>query len=167
MYRDKNISMTKLTFFFSIIFLINVHGYAPERIEVKTKIIRPLNWYHEQANLWKEASVQSADEQAWLNYYTAARYALWSPSDLLKIQIAANETLNNSPVNKIITAWHNSTSPAAASMLESAQLATQYAIIDVLLSMQYELNLNAIGRRTAVERLWKNGNISESLMNRL
>ena len=57
--------------------LANHSGAAlPERIKSISKVAYPMEYYAEQANLWRlESSKNNMNPDAWLNYFRAARYA--------------------------------------------------------------------------------------------
>ena len=67
-----------LTLFLCSFISLSKAGNAtqPEKIEAISKVSYPLDYYIEQANLWKlETEKNSANPGAWLNYFRAARYA--------------------------------------------------------------------------------------------
>ncbi|MGI9542145.1 MAG: SUMF1/EgtB/PvdO family nonheme iron enzyme [Cyclobacteriaceae bacterium] len=61
---------------------------VPEKIYLKTQVIRTQAWYEEQAELWEEQlQINPRDAQGWLNFYTAAYYAkapTWELTDILE-----------------------------------------------------------------------------------
>jgi formylglycine-generating enzyme required for sulfatase activity len=69
-----------------LLFCVSAIAETPEVIHPKTKIIKPIEWYAHQAELWQqEAGRKTTDEKAWLNYYAAARYAQWDDTSLRAI----------------------------------------------------------------------------------
>src|SRR3954469_11179751 len=65
--------------------LISIAKENPEIISLKTKAIKPSEWYASQAMLWAETLKQKPSTEAWINYYLAARYAQWPNDELKKI----------------------------------------------------------------------------------
>jgi formylglycine-generating enzyme required for sulfatase activity len=60
------------------IFLVPMYAIAadPEIILPKTKVLHSPGWYAEQVPMWqKKVDLNKSDANAWLNYYTASRYA--------------------------------------------------------------------------------------------
>lgn len=79
---------------FLLLLLTSVIAFAetPEVIQPKTKVIKSIEWYAHQAELWQQEAARSGtDEEAWLNYFVAARYAQWDVASLTSIV----ESINN------------------------------------------------------------------------
>lgn len=68
--------------------LLSFPGFSndPEPILPKTKVIRSPHWYADQVPQWRaRVTGNKSDAAAWVNYYTAARYALAPPQQLSAI----------------------------------------------------------------------------------
>jgi hypothetical protein len=139
---------------------------GPETIELKTKTIRPQLWYSDQATLWKQQVESKSSEDAWINYYAAARYAQYPKEQLIEIENQVNSKLPSSFAANLISGWNRGFGPEAKSHLDKAFNAKQDDIlINALQALQYEYDLDAVNRKNALEKLWHLNGISISLLN--
>src|SRR5436190_5352460 len=80
-------------------------GETPETIYPKTKILRPTEWYLNQAVLWKEQSSKAPhDAHAWFNYYIASKYSLQDKEALSLIAQNAETAISGTFENHLIQA---------------------------------------------------------------
>ncbi len=93
----------------------------PGTILPKTKEIRPISWYADQSLGWKEkVGKVPSDASAWLNYYTASRYAQYSQSDLKEIASQATKAIPGTFEAKIIQAQNGGFNKESFDLLKQA-----------------------------------------------
>ena len=85
----------------------------PEKIYSITRVKKSLDYYVEQAELWKSQTVlDQQDNDAWFNYYKACRMAnlvgAQQPFDLKKIEENIGEAIPNSFEYYHIKYWNDS-----------------------------------------------------------
>jgi formylglycine-generating enzyme required for sulfatase activity len=94
---------------FLLLLLTSVIALAetPEVIYPKTKVIKPIEWYAHQAELWQRESARTTtDEKVWLNYYAAARYAQWDAASLTSIVESINSKIPNTYTALLVKGIH-------------------------------------------------------------
>jgi formylglycine-generating enzyme required for sulfatase activity len=78
-----------------VLFPAMAFSNEPEAILPKTKVIRSAGWYAEQVTLWHDkVNLDKTDLNAWLNYYSASRYAQAS-GEALETIVAEMERMHS------------------------------------------------------------------------
>jgi len=139
---------------------------TPETILPKTKEIRPISWYAGQSVSWKEkVEKASYDAVAWLNYYSASRYAQYSQRDLNNIASQASKAIPNTFEVKIIQALDGGFNKESFDFLKQAYAmhpdnASTYGSM-VLFG---EFNLSSAERLKFSKKLLVSGQVSQALL---
>jgi formylglycine-generating enzyme required for sulfatase activity len=138
----------------------------PETISPKTKEIKPIVWYSNQAELWKNALHESSSSEAWINYYAAKRYAQASNEELNKIAADVEASASGSYESLLIQSWNLGFSNEGFQLLTRAYATNPEAEV-AFSSMIFlsEFNLDLDKRKEFSKRLWQSGQISSSLLN--
>jgi formylglycine-generating enzyme required for sulfatase activity len=138
---------------------------TPEVIPSKSKIIKPTAWYAEQAERWKQFVVDHPTQEAWINYYTAARYAQWSEEELKKIVNAVKVSTPGSFEALLLQSWSAGFTQEGFAALEKA-----YALNPVHVStyasmvLFQEMHQQKEKRKFFSDKLWNSGQVSASLL---
>ena len=139
----------------------------PETIFPKTKIIRSVDWYTSQEDLWQQQiSQNNKNANAWLNYYAAARYAQSSQGHLNSIVAHMSTFISTGFEYYFIKAWNNGFTEEGFQLLNKAfeYEPNNPATYGAMLLFE-ELHLNAQKRREFSEKLFKTNLVSTSLLN--
>jgi hypothetical protein len=138
---------------------------TPEAIPLKTKIIRPHEWYAQQFQLWRNELTLKPSEEGWLHYYTAARYSQMKEDVLNSIEKEVNAVFPNSFAANVIKGWNRGFSSQGYEYLMKAnEIQPNHPLINALAAMHHEYNMDRDKRTVAVKKLWQNNGISNSLL---
>lgn len=157
---------------FNILFVclfgtLSVLAADPEVILPKTKVIKSISWYADQALHWKEKS--SSDKRnptAWLNYYTASRYAHAAPAVLEVLVNEMGEAVPNSFELNLVKGLQLQYSEEAFALFKHAYtLNAHHAASYAPLMLCYELHHDADNRKQFGKKLLEADMISSSLLN--
>jgi formylglycine-generating enzyme required for sulfatase activity len=155
--------------FSTICILAGLHLSAaiPEMIYPKTKVIKPVEWYEEQALLWKDVVLSKSENgQAWLNYYAASRYAHSSQEHLDAITQDVETAIPNTFESLLITGWNGGYSDEAyTSILRANSVNPSHPVALGLVVLMHELHGEAQERKKASERIFQSHGVSPSLLN--
>lgn len=117
-------------FFISIGFVLSTQAQR-EKVYPFTKVLKPVEFYTAQAQLWKEAVEENKkDGDAWYNYYCAARMTNAKTGeksyDLNGIVVEVKENLPNTFESEFIQFWNGDWSTENQAQLKKAhQLAPE------------------------------------------
>ncbi|MEJ0055041.1 MAG: SUMF1/EgtB/PvdO family nonheme iron enzyme [Bacteroidota bacterium] len=156
-------------FLYVVFALVSVHANAldsPEVIEPKTKIIRPVSWYSTQAKRWSEkVAHEASNAHAWLNYYSASRYALSSQSELNIIAEQAQKVIAGTFEANVIKALNDGYTENSFKLLTEAYTANagKAETYGPLMLFQ-EFYLNDSERQQFSRKLLASGNVSQALL---
>jgi Sulfatase-modifying factor enzyme 1 len=142
-------------------------GVPLERVLPKTLIIKPTSWYVDQAKAWKEeATNYRSNADAWFNYYAASLFAQESGESLERIVNAMSEAIPNSYELLVVKGWHGGFKPEAYEAVQKAYaMKPDKPEAYALLQSFSEFNLDDRSRALFSESLFKNNQISSSLIN--
>src|SRR5688572_1298783 len=154
-------------FFFILLISLPILASEPETVLPKTKVIKPVNWYSEQAALWKEKlQHENTNSTAWLNYYVAARYANTTPEELTKLLLAMEGAVPNAIELDIVKGLQLNYSGEAFEFFKKAHLANpDHSATYAPLVLCYELQLDNANRKRLSKKLLEADLISSSLLN--
>jgi formylglycine-generating enzyme required for sulfatase activity len=155
-----------LIFLFLLNFVI-AKAEGPETILPRTKILKPVTWYAEQAKHWQErTSILQNDPTAWLNYYTAARFGQQTQKELYQIVAEMKKNVFGTYEYFLADAWNSGFNEEAYVQLQKAyHLNPQQPGAYGLLTLFSEYNLNADKRFEFSTKLMNSGLVSQSLLN--
>ncbi|MFN8343340.1 MAG: SUMF1/EgtB/PvdO family nonheme iron enzyme [Cyclobacteriaceae bacterium] len=138
---------------------------APDKIQPRTLLLKPIAYYRQQESLWKEEALRHPDNQDnWLNYYAAATFAQEPDSRLTEIINAIGKAVPNTYTHYLVSGWHAGYQPAAADLLKKAyDLAPQRTEGYGLLQLSSEVGLDVAKRAAFSKRLFDADQISASL----
>src|SRR6266850_1206928 len=156
-------------FFFSFFLMISsgLLAGSPEIILPKTKIIHPTSWYSEQSSNWREETVRNKNNpQAWVNYFTASRYAQLPGEQLNQIAREMELAVPGTFELLLVQGWNEGFSSKSYDLLSRAFAMkpddpSSYSSLLLL----NELFLNKQDRKTFGSRLLESGLVSGSLLN--
>ena len=138
----------------------------PEPVLPKTKIIKPVSWYAEQAQSWEQQVQGNAgDAGAWLNYFTACRYSHASPATIQAIVLQVMNAIPDTYEYYLMRGLSAGFTPEAraylrqASTLQPDNPATDAAL---LLLEAYEGNVES--RAALSKKIYATGHIAASLL---
>ncbi len=140
---------------------------APEKILPKTLVLKPVEYYRQQAEAWRlETSRNKTNGAAWLNYYAAATYAQQSSPELQKIVVEMTAAVPNTYEWLLVKGWNDGYQHSARNFLVQAY------VMDAsrpdaygLLQRSSEFTLDKEKRQTFSQLLSNTGQISSSLLN--
>lgn len=157
----------KLLTIFILTFATAVFADVPTRIEAKTKVLHSASWYVTQSLLWKNAVDESpANADAWLNYYTAARFGQQSENVLDMIAAQMRDQASGSYEYLLVDGWNKGFTPEGKQqLLKALQLRPEHAGTYGLLALHSEFGLNSAERKSYSKKLYESGQISTSLIN--
>jgi hypothetical protein len=140
---------------------------SPQQILPKTLVIKPISWYADQAKAWQaEIKVNKSNPQAWFNYYAAATFAHQSEQSLNAIERSMAEAVPNTYEYFVVKGWNAGYDSEAFKSLQMAyQMNPEKTEVYGLLQSFSEYHLDKAGRIKFSEGLYKNGQISSSLLN--
>lgn len=126
----------------------------------------PLEWYVEQANLWQRNMLENpGDPKAWLNYYTAARYAKRNPSAVDKIVHEMGQKVPGTFEFHYVKAWHTGYDEEALKSLNQAyQKDPENPLTYPSFMVFYELLRDKDNKAQFAQKLFKSGFLSESVL---
>jgi formylglycine-generating enzyme required for sulfatase activity len=148
--------------------LLTLNGFAtitPEPIQLKTKVIRPLEWYAEQAAQWKMQVMDRPTSEGWLNYYLASRYAQADKSALQEITETINKVAPATYEAYLIKGWEHGYTEEGFGYVRKAFALDQNQVAafpSMLLGYEFELDNNR--RRSFSMQMQKTGMVAESLL---
>jgi hypothetical protein len=150
---------------FTLLMISSFASEKPEEIPLKTKMIRPAEWYASQAVLWKQALKEKPSREAWINYYLGSRYGQLSKEQLNEI---ARTVMLESPGS------------FEANLIQGLDLGYQQQAIDFIgkaysidalhpatyapLVLLNEFHLDEEERKTFSKLLWQSDQVSPSLL---
>jgi len=139
----------------------------PEHIYPKTKVIKPVSWYAEQAQLWKsKIEAERHNASAWLNYYVAARYAQVTQSELSQLLLDLESSIPNSFEWNLVKGMQlNYAAEAFTFFKKASELNPSHTASYASLLLSYELQHDNHHRREYGEKLLGADLISKSLLN--
>ena len=168
-YRVKN----KARFMKNLLITVLMLGFlsaqasdSPETIFPKTKVIRTTSWYAQQATLWQQEIVANKrNGNAWLNYYTASRYAQASSESLTVIATEMNNAVGRTFEAMVVQALQGGFEESSFDLLmEAFTLYPEQAATYAPLTLFHELHLKAGERESFSKKLLNSGQISQSLL---
>lgn len=113
--------MNYLTFLTVLLFPVAAIASGPEPVYPKTRIIKPVSWYAEQAVLWEEQVLKDkTDADAWMNYYAAVRYAQSGPDKLGNLVESMRAAVPDSYEFNLLNALQQGYTPEAFASLRKA-----------------------------------------------
>jgi len=143
----------------------SVLASEPQTIELKTKSVRTIAWYDEQATAWSQKLNNANANIAWINYYMAARYAQWETARMDEIQQRIAKQLPGSFAHNIIAGWNHGYNSEAIQFLKQASLTDEsHPVLSYLLTLQHEFNLLDEDRKQSSRALFDAGAVSQSLL---
>jgi hypothetical protein len=151
------------------LFLTSAVAYAtdhPETIHLKTKVLRSRDWYASQASLWKARVTENSGDEAWVNFYTASRYAQAPTAELEKIETEVGAMRPGSFAFHLIKAWNDSYSDEGSISLAKAVSGNPHSLaVNALSALYGEYAGDAHSRLTAIKQFWIDNGFSVSLLN--
>ncbi|MBS1978119.1 MAG: SUMF1/EgtB/PvdO family nonheme iron enzyme [Bacteroidetes bacterium] len=140
---------------------------APEKILPKTLVLKPAEYYRQQADLWRnEVASNRSRAEAWLNLYTASVYAQKPEQELKQIVSDMQAAIPNSYEWMVAKGWNEGFGTGARSFLEKAYASAPSRVeAHVLLQLNSEAELNQTNRQLYSKLLSDNSQISSSLLN--
>lgn len=160
--------MKRTIFFVALVcFPIVMLAGSPEHVFPKTKVIMPVSWYAQQALLW-EAQVQQhkTDAAAWMNYYTASRYAQRGQDNLDGLVEAMRAAVPDSYEFYLLHSLQQGYTPGAyASLMKALTLKPDRPAAYAPLVLFNEYYGNSLQRKEFSRKLFASDQISASLLN--
>jgi RNA polymerase sigma factor (sigma-70 family) len=152
---------------FLLFVALHVAAETPEVILPKTKELRPIAWYTEQAALWKqEVSRNAKNANAWLNYYSASKFSLDVQNDLDRIVSGMEMNIPDSYEYFLAKGLNEGLTDAGYADIKKAyQLNTERPETYATLISFAELNLDRTTRKEFSKKLFASGLVAQSLMN--
>lgn len=151
-----------------LIILAPATGFAvPEKILPKTLVLKPVEYYRQQAENWRMETLRNKTSGvAWLNYYAAAAYAQQSGTELQQIVTEMTSAVPNSYEWLVVKGWNDGYQPSALNFLEQAY-ARDASRPDAygLLQRTSEFTLDMEKRQLFSRLLSSNAQVSSSLLN--
>ncbi|NOT74848.1 MAG: SUMF1/EgtB/PvdO family nonheme iron enzyme [Cyclobacteriaceae bacterium] len=137
-----------------------------ETIAPKTRIIKSLSWYSDQADRWEEKVRQEpANADAWLNFYAASRYSQKSLASLSSIASQAQKVISGTFEAKLIQALNEGYSENSMKLLmEAYAMKPQQSATYGPLMLANEIRMNTADRKEFGSKLLSSGQVSQALL---
>ncbi len=139
---------------------------SPEKILPKTLVLRPVDWYTQQARAWNEETNRNErDAQSWFNYYAASYFGMDTQTHLDQVVQSMSKAVPNSYELWLVKGWNSGYQLEALPFLEKAyamnpEKPESYG----LLQLFSELKLDTEGRESFSKQLLSNAQLSSSLL---
>lgn len=139
---------------------------SPEKILPKTLVLKPVDWYRQQARAWNEVtSRDNHNAQSWLNYYAASYFSMDTQTHLDQLVQSMSAAVPNSYELWLVKGWNSGYQLDALPFLEKAyamnpEKPESYG----LLQLFSELKLDAAGRESFSKQLLLHSQLSPSLL---
>ncbi len=139
---------------------------APEKIQPKTLVLKPVPYYKQQAEDWKvETNRNRTNAGAWMNYYAAAFYGQQSREELQRIVGEMTAAVPNSYEWLVVKGWNEGYTASARDFLNRAyQMDAKRADAYGLLQRTSEFTMDRAKRELFSGLLSTNAQISSSLL---
>lgn len=165
--------MKNITIIVLCLFLVNAlfagTNPKPEKIYRITEIQKSGEYYVQQYKLWKaELEKDKTNEDAWHNYYVAARYSNLfggKEHDLKKINSDIEEAIPNTFTSHLVTYWMNKWEKDSFEHLEAAYKINpnRYETYHSFLS-HYEMSGNSTKAQEFAQKWFESGMLSNSVL---
>ncbi len=139
---------------------------APEKILPKTLVLKPIDWYTQQAKAWSEEVTRNrTNPESWLNYFAAAYFSQDTPVRLNNIVQEMTIAVPNSYELLLVKGWNGGYSQKSFSYVQQAYaMNPEKPEAYGLLQTFSELNLDAASRETFSKQLLSHSQLSPSLL---
>ena len=121
---------------------------APEKILPKTLVIKPIDWYVQQAKAWSgEITRNRTNAESWLNYYAATYFSQDTPTQLDNIVQEMADAVPDTYELLLVKGWNDGYSSKALAYVQQAyamnpEKPETYGLLQIL----SELNMDAASR---------------------
>ena len=155
------------TFFVILLFPMAVIASGPEPVFPKTRIIKPVSWYAEQAVLWEEQVLKNkTDTYAWMNYYAATRYGQGGQDKLGQLVESMRSVVPDSYEFHLLNGLQQGYTPeASSSLMKALALRPDHPATYAPLLLLGEYYGNDTQRKEFSRKLFASDQISASLLN--
>ena len=139
---------------------------APEKILPKTLVLKPIDWYSQQAKAWSQELTKSRNNaEGWLNYFAASYFSQDTPFHLNQITQDMAIAVPNSYELLLVKGWNNGYSLESLPYLQQAYAMNPdrpeaYGLLQIL----SEMNLDPADRESFSKQLLAHGQLSPSLL---
>lgn len=159
--------MLKLNFVLSLVLFASVlQAASPQPIAAKTKVIKSVAWYEEQASEWEREMVnQKSSPASWMNYYMASRYAQRPEERLSHIAEDMGAAVPGSFELLCVQAWQETDRAKALQLLDQAYaLQPNNTATYASLFLENEFYGREDTRKAFSQKLFSSGQLSQSLL---
>src|SRR5882672_3987787 len=159
--------MLKLNLVLSLMLFSSVlQAATPQPIAAKTKVIKPVAWYEEQAREWEREMVNQKNSPAsWMNYYMASRYAQRPEERLSHIAEDMRVAVPGSFELLCVQAWQETDRAKALQLLDKAYaLQPDNVATYASLFLENEFYGQEEIRKEFSQKLFSSGQLSPSLL---
>jgi len=143
-------------------------GWAatPEKILPKTLVLKPVDWYSQQAKAWsEETNRDQRNAQSWFNFYAASYFSMDAQAHLDQVVQSMSKAVPNSYELWLVKGWNSGYQLEALPFLEKAyarnpEKPESYGLLQLL----SELQLDVAGRESFSKQLLLHSQLSPSLL---
>jgi formylglycine-generating enzyme required for sulfatase activity len=157
--------MKKILFILWVLFGLTLQA-APEKIYPKTKVLKPVSWYSDQMFEWGTyVQSHSTEADAWLNFYTATRFAQPNAEQLNLIVQKMSMAIPNTFEYYLIHGWHAGFGVEATDYLTTAYgMRPEHSGSYGLLMLASEFQGDKENRKLYAKKMHEAGILSTSLL---
>ena len=156
--------MKRYTLIFVLLPLLGMA--APEKILPKTLVLKPIDWYVQQAKAWSgEITRNRTNAESWLNYYAATYFSQDTPTQLDNILREMTVAVPDSYELLLVKGWNEGYSSEALAYVKQAyamnpEKPEAYGLLQIL----SELNMDTASRESYSKQLLAHSQLSPSLL---